>query len=106
MWQWIRSAAVTLVGTLTATAAVAAGPCGPRADIADNLKREFNEAAVGHGLSMRGYVLELFVSAEGTWTLIVSRPGGLSCLVDGGEGWETSPPQSSSHETKQVLPAE
>ncbi len=99
MLRYIRLAAITLIATLLATAASAVGPCGPRSDIIALLKDNFGEVEVGQGLSIRGNLVEIFVSPAGSWTVILSRPDGLSCLADSGEAWLPS----TSRETTQFL---
>ena len=43
------------------------------------------------GLSAEGSVLEILASDTGSWTLIVTRPSGVSCVVAHGQGWESMP---------------
>jgi hypothetical protein len=44
---------------------------------------------VAVGLSTSGSLIEILTSDNGgTWTIMVSRPNGSSCLVASGEGWE------------------
>lgn len=38
-------------------------------------------------------LVEVFASKAGTWTVIVSTPTGLSCIVASGESWEELPPE-------------
>jgi hypothetical protein len=43
-------------------------------------------------LSRNGNVLEVLKSDKaGTWTIIVTRPNGMSCVVASGEAWEELP---------------
>jgi hypothetical protein len=67
-----------------------AGPsCGPRKEIVADLGQQFKEAPVALGLSNDGTVIEVLTSANGsTWTIMVSRPDGVSCLVAAGESWQ------------------
>ena len=48
------------------------------------------------GLSTTGGVMELYTSKEGTWTLILTQPNGMSCLIAVGEGWQDIP--SAKHD--------
>ena len=62
--------------------------CAPREVLAKELAKDFGERPVGLGLSTRGSVLELFKSVDGqTWTLVSTRPTGVSCIMDAGEKW-------------------
>ena len=40
------------------------------------------------GLNKDGTLLEVFVSPQGTWTVLVSSPQGHSCIAAIGEGWQ------------------
>jgi hypothetical protein len=41
----------------------------------------------GTGLVSQTRIIELYVSQKGTWTVLVSRPDGMSCLVAAGTDW-------------------
>jgi len=85
-----RIAACALV-TAIATPALAepgAAPCAPRDQIVAQLEKKYGETRRGAGLQNRGSVTEVFASAEtGTWTILVTRPNGVSCAVAAGEAW-------------------
>lgn len=66
-------------------------PCGPRVSILEQLERDFAETPVSRGLASNGTVLELLVSASGTWTMLISLPNGNSCFGAAGEMWENAP---------------
>jgi hypothetical protein len=67
------------------------GPCLPRAEAVAKLAESYGEQAIGLGLGRGGMVYELFVAPEGNWTILMTRPGGASCIGASGEGWEISP---------------
>lgn len=88
----IGLAAATLIGAaLTQPAASQAQVCGPRDRIVAGLERDYGETRVFSGL--HGQVLvEYFRSAlTGTWTMLVTRPGGIACLAAQGVGFEADP---------------
>ena len=62
--------------------------CSDREDIVSQLTEDYNETSIGIGLATNGSVLELFVSPEKTWSVIVTTPHGITCLVTAGEHWE------------------
>ena len=42
------------------------------------------------GLTNKGAVVEVLTNQNGTtWTIIITMPNGVSCMVAAGEGWET-----------------
>ncbi len=83
---------------LAALIALLAGPvsaqmlCGPRPDVVANLERTYDEYPSSMGLASNGTVIEVFVSEKGSFTVIMTRPDGMSCLMVAGENWENVPP--------------
>ena len=52
------------------------------------LQRDHGETARGIGVGDTGQlVTELFVSDTGSFTVLVTRTNGLSCIVAGGHDW-------------------
>ncbi|MCH8913051.1 MAG: hypothetical protein IIA33_05725 [Planctomycetes bacterium] len=81
---------VSLVASLLvlAGAAQAQRLCLPHEDAVQRLKQHHGETAQGLGLGTRGQsVTELFVSDWGSWTILVTRTNGLSCIAASGEDW-------------------
>ena len=63
--------------------------CGPHEKIVTQLQTGYSESRSGYGLSGNGSLVELFVSKEkGTWTFMLTRPDGMTCLVASGGNWE------------------
>lgn len=67
-------------------------PCGSRATMAATLERNYKETPISVGLANDGNVVEVFSSAAGSWTIVVTNPAGRSCLVAAGEAWQPLPP--------------
>ena len=62
--------------------------CAKHAQVVGHLAARYSEIPMARGLTQTGYVLEVLVSENGSWTIILTRPNGLSCLVSAGEDWE------------------
>ena len=62
--------------------------CGARSDVIKALNQEFDETPVGLGLTGSRQAIELLVSKAGTWTLLVTMPDGMSCILSAGKNWE------------------
>ncbi len=76
-------------GSFMSAPVFAAGVCGPHEKIVSQLENGFEEARTGFGLAGNGGMVELFVSkAKGTWTFMLTRPDGLTCLMATGGNWE------------------
>lgn len=88
-----------LVAVLVAAFFMAASPvgaqalCGQRDKMVAGLETRYAEVPVAMGLASTGAVVEVFASGAGTWTIVMTHPNGLSCLLVAGEGWETLPPK-------------
>lgn len=72
-------------------AAFGGGGCGPRAEIARHLERKFGERLLFAGPTDSGNAMEIYVSASGSWTIVVVVPNGTACLVASGEAFEAVP---------------
>ncbi|NQW01683.1 MAG: hypothetical protein HQ483_18410 [Rhodospirillales bacterium] len=76
----------------------AAGPaaaqavCGLRAAMLRQLGGNYKEAVVAMGLASNGAVLEVTRSDSGSWTILLTNPSGVTCLMAAGENWETIKP--------------
>ena len=80
-----------IVLALATDPAMAQPHCGTHDDIVSILTREYSESRQGIGLGDNGRVFELFVSPHGTWTVLVTLPKGLTCMVATGRSWESIP---------------
>ena len=67
----------------------AAPQCAPRADVIKALGDKFHESEAGRGLINPNVVLEIFVSDQGSWTVLASDTKGQSCVLSVGEGWDS-----------------
>lgn len=65
--------------------------CGDRAELVSRLEKGYAESPRSLGLASNGAVFEVFLSAKGTWSLLVTLPNGQSCVVAAGEAWENLP---------------
>ena len=66
--------------------------CHSHADLTKMLNQKFAEQPSALGVQANGHLVEVFVSNQGTsWTIVVTRPDGWSCIVAVGEHWEALP---------------
>ncbi|MBT5265277.1 MAG: hypothetical protein HOL85_10615 [Rhodospirillaceae bacterium] len=61
--------------------------CAERASLMDHLSKNYNEKPNALGLDARGNMVELFNSSNGTWTIVVTIPGGPTCILASGQNW-------------------
>ena len=76
---------------LTPAVAMAQGNnCANRDMVIDRLSTKYGESRQSIGLAPQGRVVEVFASDEtGTWTITVTMPNGVTCLVASGQSFET-----------------
>jgi len=71
-------------------------PCAERTNIIDTLDTQYKESPRAIGLVSQEAVLEIFVSETGTWTVVVTDPAGVSCVLAAGQSWEEIPVASNA----------
>ena len=69
--------------------------CGQRGAVVTALDKMYAEKPVSLGIADNGSVIEVFASAEGSWTIVLTSPTGISCLLAAGESWETIPTKAA-----------
>ena len=73
-----------------ATSAEAQMLCKERSEVLAKLSTGYKEAPVAMGLASNGALIEVLSSAENgkTWTIIITQPNGVSCVMATGESWQ------------------
>lgn len=68
--------------------------CAPAAQIIERLGNQFGEHLSAAGLDAQGRMLAVYSNpASGTWTVTVTTPDKVSCVVASGEGWSYERPE-------------
>jgi hypothetical protein len=83
--------AVSAIGVaVTATGASAQSrACADREQVVARLAEQYGETLQSVGMNNDNAVLEIYASEDtGTWTILVTRPDGVACLIAAGEMWE------------------
>lgn len=63
--------------------------CAPRDAVVERLSSTYGETRQSIGLGDQGVMIETFASSNsGTWTITVTTPNGLTCLVASGRSFE------------------
>ncbi|MDX1402018.1 MAG: hypothetical protein R3245_08855 [Kiloniellales bacterium] len=85
---------------LTASAASAQPQCDERDKVLSLLSNKYKESPVAIGVTNNGGLVEVLSTNEGTtWSIIVTTPNGVSCLVAAGEGWRALQQAAADPET-------
>ena len=85
-----------VAGLLLLTSAGAASAQQPQCDERDRvlelLAKKYKESPAAAGVTNTGGLVEVLTDRKGgSWTIIVSTPEGVSCLIAAGEGWRSMP---------------
>lgn len=71
------------------TPASAQSVCLSHDDIMEMLDTRYSEARVAAGVASGGKLIEVFSTGDGgTWTIVITSPGGTSCIMATGEAWQ------------------
>ncbi len=82
------AAVMTLAG-----AAAAQSNCAPRDVIVERLTAGYHEGLAGGGLRSETQVLEVWAAPEtGTWTVLITRADGMTCVMASGTNWHQQEP--------------
>lgn len=85
----IASAAVVAT-ILSDTAGAAPMLCGPRKDLVAGLADNRHQQPSSVALTNDGQLLEVLKSdSDLAWTILITSPQGLSCIIAEGDGWQT-----------------
>ena len=77
------------LGVLVASPVQSAEKVCDRHDrIVQSLTDRYDEAAASIGLDSEGNLFEVFTSDRGSWTVLVTNPKGVACVLAVGEAWD------------------
>ncbi len=81
--------AVTVLLLALASPTIAQQQCGQREAVLSHLAEKYSETRRSIGLAANNMVMEVYASGtSGTWTITVTTPQGMTCLVASGQGFE------------------
>ncbi len=90
MFKRTLSGAVIFGMAAIAPPAFAQATCADRTKITENLINKFGEAHIGGGLQSGTQMIEIWSSAQtGSFTILLTRPNGISCIVSSGRHWDS-----------------
>ncbi|MEQ6250110.1 hypothetical protein ABMC89_14545 [Sulfitobacter sp. HNIBRBA3233] len=86
----LTTASAILIAWSSGASAQGQRNCGPRDLVVERLASGYGETRQSIGLGSGNRMVEVFASdATGSWTILVTLPTGLSCLVASGQSFET-----------------
>jgi hypothetical protein len=88
------AAGALLAGLISGAPSPAAAQtvCAEHAEVVKELGARHAETPIALGLAANGGVIEVFSTGDGsTWTMVITMPDGMTCMMAAGESWETLP---------------
>ncbi|MCG8360986.1 MAG: hypothetical protein MI920_35965 [Kiloniellales bacterium] len=89
----IAASAAMLTVAVAAPASAQLSNCAPRDTILARLSKTYAEKPVSLGITAKGSLLEVLAGPEGTWSILLTKPNGPTCLVEHGESWQERTPE-------------
>jgi hypothetical protein len=80
----LLAASFLLVSIQQANAAV----CSERKKFTSYLSKKYNEVPKAVGLVSNSGMMEVYVSEKGTWSILMTTPNGITCLIAAGDNWQ------------------
>ena len=85
----LKLAAFALALLLPSIAMAQGQNCSDRDRVIERLASKYGESRQSIGMAPKGRVIEVYASTEtGTWTITVTMPNGVTCLVASGQAYE------------------
>ena len=84
------AAASLMLFTGPAATTTEANLCAERTEMVKSLAEQFKENPAAVGVINPSAVIEVFVSQDGSWTILATGTDGKSCVLSAGFGWETN----------------
>ncbi len=90
MFKRLLATATVFGMAAIAPPAHAQSACAPRATLAENLSKKYGEERIAGGLQSANQMIEVFSSPKtGSFTILLTKPNGQSCIVSSGKSWAT-----------------
>jgi hypothetical protein len=83
---------LTVVAAVWACQAVGQ-ECAPREHVIAGLESRYGERFDGGGLVSERTIYEVWVAESGTWTILRTTAGGVSCIMASGTRWRKPSPE-------------
>jgi hypothetical protein len=62
--------------------------CTQHGELVAQLDEKYGEKVTASGFDGAGNFVQVFSSKNGTWTIAISVPGGLTCVIAAGDDWQ------------------
>ena len=82
---------VLLVSLFPTMAQAQSSVCISYVELAEKLTANYGEKVIGRNVTPKA-MIERYVSEKGTWSYVLTRPNGKSCILAAGKDWQTITP--------------
>jgi len=90
-----RLMALSLAALVALPAQAETKNCADRQKITERLQSGYGEKFTGGGLRNSESIFEVWMSDDsGTWTILMTKPDGTSCVLAAGTDWRESLPKT------------
>ena len=62
--------------------------CGKRDDVVKLLDSKYQEQLTGFGVAGQSNIVEVYVSKNGSFTILATTTDGTTCIIAAGQSWE------------------
>lgn len=67
--------------------------CAEHDSIVELLASTFGETLSAAGVSADGDMVQVYSADSGSWSVVITRPGGRACVIASGDGWAYERPE-------------
>ncbi|WP_224407930.1 hypothetical protein [Afifella sp. IM 167] len=97
----VMAASLAFCGSAEAASTRLSVPqCAEHGKMVEILAQEYKELPKALGIVRGERIMQLFVSERGTWTIVVTKTSGSTCIVAAGQDWEEVPVDTSKLEPR------
>ena len=92
MMKIVLAAALAAVACASVSNAFAVGvQCAKHNTLMGMLTKKYSENPIAMGTVNEDRFMQLFVSPQGSWTILITKTDGEACIVAAGQNWEKLP---------------
>jgi hypothetical protein len=88
--RWMKALVVVAAMTVANPAGAQHPHCVGHSELVASLAENFQEKQIAFGLVGQVAIMEVYVGAAGSWTIIMTDVHGISCIIAAGDNWEST----------------
>jgi len=88
--RWMKALVVAAAMTAANPTSAQRQHCVDHSELVASLAEIFQEKQIAFGLVGHVAIMEVYVGATGSWTIIMTDVHGISCIIAAGDNWEST----------------